>query len=455
MCAGALGAAGCARLASKVSQRDPALPIPSGDIRPELRLLDRLTYGPRPGDSARVRGTGEEAFVASQLEADSPEDPGLLLMLARFDVLHLDSMELRDLPEESVQAQLQAISILRAVHGRNQLLERMVEFWSDHFNIYARKGLASFRIEQDESTVIRPHALGRFRDLLGASAHSPAMLAFLDNQQNRRGVPNENYAREIMELHTLGVHGGYTQKDVQEVARCLTGWTLENRFLRHKGAFRYVPELHDDGRKMVLGHVIERGGGESDGEAVLDILASHPSTAKHIARKLCSVFIGESDESAVHLAARAYADSGGDIRATLRPILEPRRLVKATPILKRPFDLMVSSLRALDCETDGGPALQAHLASMGQSLYQWPMPDGYPVKSSAWTGAMLARWNFAFALASNGIAGTNTKAVTKPFEAVFERHERSADQSILTALEGADPQERAALCLCSPTFQWR
>ncbi|MDR3690970.1 MAG: DUF1800 domain-containing protein, partial [Fimbriimonas sp.] len=318
--AGAIG--GCAKIADRFSEHHTDPDLPAGKTSEAKRLLDRVGFGPRPGDIAQVKRMGREAFVDAALRADAGEEMRLQFLLNRLDVFQMDPYEAQDLPENEVLRQLQISAILRATYGSNQLLERMVDFWTNHFNIYGRKGLAAYRKAADETNVIRKNALGSFPDMLSASAHSSAMLIYLDNQSNVDGRPNENYAREIMELHTLGVKGGYTQRDVQEVARCFTGWTIERRFLRHRWAFRFDEDRHDNGVKRVLGHTIPAGGGEHDADIVLGILAHHPATAKHLAEKLCAYFLGSAGDAWVQPTAKAYLESRGDIRAMLRPILK-------------------------------------------------------------------------------------------------------------------------------------
>jgi uncharacterized protein (DUF1800 family) len=415
---------------------------------------------------------GREAYVEEQLRADQPEEPYLTLMLHRLDALRLDSAELQDLPEDTVHSQLQQAAILRAVYGRNQLLERMCDLWTNHFNVYSRKAEGVYKKPAEESNVLRRHALGRFPDLLKASARSPAMLMYLDNQENRAGVPNENYARELLELHSLGVDGGYEYRDIKELARCLTGWTVEDRFLHPWGKFRFDPDLHDDGAKVVLGHRIPAGGGERDVDIVLDVLASHVSTAKYISRKICRHFVGDAWEPAAAEMARTYAQTEGDLRAMLRPLLLSREIGDGPPILKRPFDFVVSALRAFDAGTDGGPPLQRHLKAMGQPLYEWPMPDGYPDRTAAWTGSMLARWNFALDLGLGRIGGTSVdpenlleKLDSKsPLELTTLTGSREWTSRLAQTREGAKrgslgsqdaTGEVITLCLASPEFHWR
>ncbi|HEY3780920.1 MAG TPA: DUF1800 domain-containing protein [Fimbriimonadaceae bacterium] len=438
---------GCGFLSAKVAQKErgSAQPLPQEIPPEEDRMLNRLGFGPNSADLASYRQLGSTAFIDQQLKGDQPEDAALTLQLARLDVLQLEPSDLWDLPFERVLFQLQQAAILQAAYGRNQLRERMVDFWSNHFNIYGRKGNTGYAKGVEESQIIRANALGDFPTMLKAMAHSPAMLEYLDNQRNVRGVPNENYARELMELHTLGLHGGYTQKDVQEVARCFTGWTIETRFLRPKGHFRFDPDLHDYGPKTVLGHEIAAGGGEQDAMLVLDILSSHPSTARFISTKLCSYFMGEPDPDLADKMFVDYLSSSGDIKAILRPLLVSGELQTDKPILKRPFDFMVSALRYTNADTDGGKAIQDHLDKMGEPLYQWPMPDGYPTKASSWTSSLLPRWNFAAALSEGKVGGTSIpdKAQgprTKSFSAVSAPLE---DKNLL------------AVQLASPEFQWR
>jgi len=467
---GALTAAGgCARLVNRFSEHHTDAALPPGNVDATTRLVNRATFGPRPGDVAEARALGPEVYVDRLLAEQTKEDLRLQFLLNRLDVFQMDPYETQDLPENEVIRQLQQSAILRATYGDHQLRERMVDFWTNHFNIYSRKGLSAFRKAGDESNVIRAHALDTFPNLLHASAHSTAMLVFLDNQGNVAGRPNENYAREIMELHTMGVKSGYTQKDVQEVARCFTGWTLERRFLRHRWAFRFDDDLHDNGAKHVLGHSIPAGGGERDGEIVLDILASHPATAHFISTKLCRYFLGDDGDKWVGRTAQTYLDSKGSISAMLRPLLLSEELLSSPPILKRPFDYMVSAIRAVDADTDGGAALQEHLVKMGEPLYQWPMPDGYPTRTAAWTGTMLPRWNFAYALAAGEIGGTdvdwgrlkNDKDANGMFELTHARKPSSQDRELIHRVSSelgqgdGDFAGAGFLCLASPSFQWR
>ncbi|MGV3615084.1 MAG: DUF1800 domain-containing protein [Fimbriimonas sp.] len=455
----AAGVAGCAPIAARVRKRAEraAFALPKGPTAPAVRLFGRAGFGHRPGDLADYARDGHAKTVERLLRADAKEDPALTMQIMRLEVFRVDAMELRDLPEHEVLRQLQQAAVLRAVYGANPLQERMSDFWTNHFCIYGRKGWAAFRKGADETAVVRENALGKFPAMLRASARSPAMLGFLDAEVNRKGNPNENYAREILELHTLGVEGGYTQRDIQEVARCFTGWTLEDRFLRRRGTFTFDPDRHD-GEKTVLGKRIPAGGGERDGERVLDILAAHPATAEFLAKKLAMHFLGKRSPEVEGEIAAAYAKTGGDIRAMLRPVLLSEEFATSPPILKRPLDLVVSALRAVDATTDANRPLLAQLAAMGQPLYEWPMPDGYPSDTQTWAGAMLPRWNFAFALGEGKIEGTSVDLgdmdAKTMFGALLGRRPGN-DDVLIEAMRKAKPEEAMALAVASPEFQWR
>jgi len=445
----------------------PTLPMAS----PALRLLNRAAYGPRPGDLAHVARIGIPAWIEEQLAPDAlAEEPVLSWRLrALADILDPDTGLLFDEDDQRLVGALRQSATLRAVYSRRQLQERMAEFWTNHFNIYAFKGQGPQLKVMDDGAAIRPHVLGRFRDLLGASARSAAMLGYLDNTANRKGVPNENYARELMELQTLGVHGGYTQRDVKEIARCLSGWTFEKHW--HRGRFRFDADAHDDGVKHVLGAMLPAGGGVADGEQVLDILAAHPATARHLARKLCLHFLGNAPEGTVGRLAGVYTQTGGDIKAVLRSLLLSPDLLHAPPILKRPFDYAVSALRAFNIDTDSGAGVQKHLEAMGQPLFAWPMPDGFPEGTRAWTGALIPRWNFALALGGGKVE--NTTLDTAALTAAGRKVGLEAQDTLMEMAFGAraddpalaglrvnapayrDPNEWAAIVLMAPAFQWR
>jgi len=327
---------------------------------------------------------------------------------------------------QMVVTELQRAKLLRAVYSDRQLYELMVDFWENHFSIFANKDDDRYLLTGFDRETIRPFAMGRFRDLLGATAHSPAMLFYLDNWRSSVPRPypargdkpagvdgglNENYARELMELHTLGVDGGYTQKDVQEVARCFSGWTIQKP--NEQGLFLYRPGLHDDGDKIVLGHKVLGGGGIADGERVLDILATHPSTAKFIATKLARRFISDDPPSSViDRAAAVFLKTDGSISETLRAIITSPEFFAADAYrakMRSPFEYVAAALRATSAETDGDRPVLDFIGRMGQPLYGRITPDGYPDRADAWlsSGAMVGRLNFAAALATNRLRGTS------------------------------------------------
>src|SRR2546421_3890925 len=323
---------------------------------------------------------------------------------------------------------LQRAKVLRAVYSERQLYELMVDFWENHFSIFANKDDDRYLLTSFDRETIRPFGLARFRDLLGATAHSPAMLYYLDNWRSSVPRPypakgdkpagvdggfNENYARELMELHTLGVDGGYTQKDVQEVARCFSGWTIQKP--NEQGLFVYRPGFHDDGEKVVLGHKILAGGGYADGERVLDILATQPSTAKFIATKLARRFISDDPpQSVIDRAVAAFLRTDGSIRETLRAIITSPEFFSASAYrakVRSPFEYVAAAIRATSAETDGDRPVLDLIARMGQPLFGRITPDGYSDRAEQWlsSGAMVARLNFASALATNRIKGTSVK----------------------------------------------
>ncbi len=470
---GVLLLGGCSRIVQRATApRIEAPSAPPAHSDPIYRVLNRVSFGAMPGDVARVAKLGVEKYVDEQLSPDDSDEVILLARLRGVEVFGTGATEMRDMHVEPMLRGLQKAAILRAVYSRHQLRERMVDFWTNHFNIYARKGDGTYFLPTDQLKVIRPHALGKFPDLLKATAHSPAMLAYLDNNVNQKGRANENYGRELMELHTLGVHGGYSQKDVQEVARCFTGWTVEDRFLRRKGSFRFDESRHDNGAKTVLGYKIPARGGEKDADLVLDILSKHPQTAKYISTKLCHYFLGETVGDWPEKMAAIYLKTDGDIKAMLRPLLISDDLRRSAPVIKRPFDFLVSSLRALSADTDGGQLLQEHLSRMGQPLHLWPMPDGYPDRTQAWTGSLLARWNFAIALSHSmidntsinvpALIGKRTASEALPEIILGRRAQEMPALHAKLAAHAATERDAtratrqvAALLLCSPEFQWR
>jgi uncharacterized protein (DUF1800 family) len=366
---------------------------------------------------------------------------------------------------QMVVTELQRAALLRAVYSERQLYELMVGFWENHFSIFANKDDDRYLLTSYDRDTIRPFAMGRFRDLLGATAHSPAMLFYLDNWRSSVARPypatknkpagvdgglNENYARELMELHTLGVDGGYTQKDVQEVARCFSGWTIQKP--NEEGLFLYRPGLHDNGEKVVLGHRIPAGGGIADGERVLDILATHPATANFIATKLARRFISDAPPPPlIDRAAAVFLKTDGSIRETLRAIItSPEFLSSATyrAKMRSPFEYVAAAMRALNADTDGDRPVLDAIGRMGQPVFGRITPDGYADRADQWlsSGAMVARFNFANALATNRMKGTSID-VSKLLSSVDQANKDSvATQLIrLTVLGDVSSGTRTAL----------
>jgi uncharacterized protein (DUF1800 family) len=391
----------------------------SPTIDPAFHLLSRAAFGPWPGDLTRVRTMGASAWIEEQLRPDDIKDPLCELRTRKLEVMHASSSDAMDFKREIVRREISRHRFLRAVYSKRQLFEVMVEFWSDHLNINLEKGDCVFYKPSDERDVVRKHALGKFRDLIRASATSPAMLVYLDGRDNKvrkeeSDKPNENYGRELLELHTLGVDGGYTQSDVMEVARCLTGWRVEPRTewgigqnYHPKGRSWFDPSRHDDGAKTVLGRVIPAGGGAEDLERLLDIVCTHPSTARYISLKLCRRFVADvPPESLINQVAEVFQQSGGDIPSLIRTILSsPEFASSAGQKLKRPFRFVVSAIRLLGADTHAHPSVVNELDRMGHGLFQYPTPDGYPDDEAAWVGTLLWRWNFAMALTGSKIQG--------------------------------------------------
>jgi uncharacterized protein (DUF1800 family) len=498
-----------------------------------IHVLNRIGYGPRPGDVERVKRMGIDKYIDLQLHPERIDDPGIEARLANFPSLQMSLSEIQQKypapnllarqlglkqgkganllppgegadenqkreyrqqvmayyqenglkPPQFLLQELQAQKIIRAAYSERQLQEVMTDFWFNHFNIFWAKNLDRNLTTDYEMNVIRPHTMGKFKDLLMATAKSPAMLVYLDNFQSmspdarlpqmrrggqfqrRPGAPgiglgnprpgendplyrrqqmdrqmqrdqrqnpdqmtpeqrqaqaakgpqkrkagiNENYAREIMELHTLGVEGGYTQKDVQEVARCLTGWTVDRP--RQGTQFVFREFMHDNGEKIVLGQKIPAGGGIKDGEMVIDILAHRASTAKFISTKLVRRFVSDTPPPAlVDRMTAVYTKTDGDIREMLRtiftsPEFNSREAYRAK--IKSPFELAVSAVRALGADVNAPLQTAQFIAKMGQPLYLYQAPTGYPDRADQWvnTGALLERLNFGLALTTNKLRG--------------------------------------------------
>jgi uncharacterized protein (DUF1800 family) len=459
----AIPVTGCAGGSTADRAPSPTAAPPAADTRSAsvlsvdaalVHLLDRITYGPRPEDLARARRLGGRAYLEEQLDPDRAGLPEPTAALQELRTLTMPIAALlreyarppsevlerlaegRMSPEEyrvlvppdrrptRIVAELQAARALRAVESPRQLEEVMVDFWLNHFNVFAGKGAVRWYVTAFERDVIRPRALGRFSDLLRETARHPAMLFYLDNwlstrpdfvipagvRTGQRAGLNENYARELLELHTLGVDGGYTQGDVREVARAFTGWTIERP--NESGRFVFRSRLHDRGPKIVLGSRIT-GSGQDEGEAVLSLLAGHPATARFLATKLVRRFVGDAPPPAlVERVAAIYRESDGDIRMMLRVLLTAPEFqvvsVRATKT-KKPFEFVVSAARVVDARVSarGGLELARAAALIGEPLYGAEPPTGHPDRAGAWVnaGALLGRLNFAQALARGRVPG--------------------------------------------------
>ena len=474
--------AACSTIGRELAQHElPQLltAVTATTNNPIHRLLNRAGYGPRPGDVERVTTMGFEAYLEEQLNPEGIEDTAVNLILRSLSTYQMDISQLVEQDQRDTIPDLIWATIARALYSQKQLYEVMVEFWSDHFNIYLRKNEFTPALKIiDDREVIRPHALGKFRDLLLASAQSPAMLVYLDNIHNEKSHPNENYARELMELHTLGVHGGYNQNDIQELARALTGWSVARRG-RQKGKFVFQSEQHDDREKLLLGHALPAGQGQADVEQALEILLTHPATAVFIATKLVRRFVAdEPPASLVNHVAQAFTDTDGDIKSMLRVIFLSEEFATAPPKLKRPYTYFISALRALQTDVGFQRSHFQWLQTLGQPLFHWPAPDGYPAVSSAWASNLLPRWNFALAL-SNG----RLRRANPPLEDLLAAGQANSTSQTLHLFAhllwgrpldnptfqqlhnyiGSDTLDRQteprlrdalALMLASPAFQW-
>jgi uncharacterized protein (DUF1800 family) len=475
------GLAACAPVYEQIAQLDsaPFSISPTALATGNFGFLNRLTFGAVQPDLLRADEIGLAGWIEEQLDPELLDDGEINWRLRKFETLEKSADALEGWEKEDVVAELKQATLLRQVYSRRQLYETMVEFWTDHFNISAEKGMCWALKVVDDREVIREHALGKFRDLLWASAHSPAMLVYLDNQANQKGAPNENYAREVMELHSLGVHGGYTQDDVIELARCLTGWTVKKHFW--PGEFTFDEDVHDWGEKWVLNQAIQpQGLGEA--EEVMEMLAAHPATAHHIAVKLVRKFICDDPEQnapeLVDQAASTFLKTEGDIKAVLRTILLDGLISRPEllqPKYKRPVKFITSALRMLGAQSTAHQALDQKLSLMGQPQYEWPTPDGPPDYAGAWNANLLPRWKFALELVTGEIPGTKLDyaAIGQSLEAdpdvgvldtlslavIGAKYPEEGKPAILELLDAnLTPQEalRAIIAglVASPAFQW-
>lgn len=485
-----------------------AEPSDSADAK-VLHILNRLSFGPRPGDIEAVKSTGIEAYIQSQLKPDSIAQPqSLNQQLSSLETLQMSPTQLvsqyrqrlkknqqgqQPSPEmvvatsqRSMNQQNQQLSqeiimaarqrsrqildqavqgrLLRAIESPRQLQELMVDFWYNHFNVFARKGLDRFLVGNYEEQAIRPNALGKFRSLLEATAKHPAMLFYLDNWQNTapnspgakgrfKGL-NENYARELMELHTLGVNGGYTQQDVITLARILTGWSLARprQGEGDRNAFYFDASRHDSSDKVFLGQTI-KGGGMDEGEKALDILAHHPTTARHISYQLAQYFVAdEPPQSLVDKLAKRFQQTDGDIREVLGTLfaspefLDPKYY---NAKFKTPYQYVVSAIRATGTEVKNFRSVYGVLNQLGMPPYGCQTPDGYKNTESAWLNpdAIIRRINFVTALATGRFSGSQPVDAQQLSQTLGNNF--SAQTKTVMA---SNQQMQTALMLGSPEF---
>jgi uncharacterized protein (DUF1800 family) len=502
-----------------------------------IQALNRLTFGAKPGDILKVRAIGLDKWIDQQLQPEKINDDAITAFVGNYSALNqnqndllaqyaeqqrarqqvrreradstrvmseADSIALRQQLQQrfnltrQVVTQLQSSRVARAVASERQLQEVMTDFWENHFNIYAQKGGPEpYYLTDFDQNVIRPRALGKFRDLLEAVAQSPAMLFYLDNarsmadsnrptlhplnqsprtrivpfgrgglgaimgtmratqqmqqqQQRQRPGLNENYGRELLELHTLGVDGGYTQQDVINVARAFTGWTIKPP--AQGGGFIFRPQVHDAGDKIVLGHNLAAGRGMEDAEDVLDILAKSPSTAHFISFKLARRFVSDSPSKAlVDHAAQVYLRTDGDIREVLRSIITSPEFFSQQAFrskVKSPFEVVVSAMRALNAAPDATPRTAQVIAYLGQPIFGHQAPNGWPETGESWmnTGAILNRINFGMAAAAGRLPGVDIRALPALDTIGSAPRDRQVDAVVATILNGmVSPDTRAVL----------
>ncbi|MEO1699272.1 MAG: DUF1800 domain-containing protein [Planctomycetota bacterium] len=376
-----------------------------------LALLARATFHPTADQRWRALVVGHDAWLDEQLDPFGIDDVDADAALAGYSWIGRTAGELRASfggGGWALSEQSKAARIVRAVRSERQLLERVVDLWNDFFNVPFTAQDANYLRPPHEEEVIRAHALGTFPELLRAVAKSPAMGAFLDQDSSDRDAPNENWARELLELYTLGEGSGYTENDVREVARCFTGWG----YVRHWepgtfGVFRFDAGRHDDGEKTVLGRAIPAGGGVQDGERVLDLLLLDPRTQARVARAVVRWFLGDAALESTDAPARVeavYAATGGSIPAMVRECLSQQSLLEARawerPVLKRPFHFAVSLLRATGARLTSPTTAVYALEGLGQVPFEWPEPDGFPLDPAAWSGGLAPRWRLASQLLS-------------------------------------------------------
>jgi hypothetical protein len=441
------------------------------DLTGVSRLVRRVTMGVTPGELARANALGWQGYLNYQLNYTRiNDDVSENAVVQKWPLMGQGSDVLFSADPGQLITQLQESTIYRSAYSSRQLYQRMVEFWTDHFNQDITK--VGYLLVADLRDVIRKNALGKFPDMLKASAHSASMMAYLDQNTSNKNAPNQNYAREIMELHTLGVDGGYTQDDVAELSRVLTGWTITGR-----GVFTFNASIHDTGNKTVLGTTIQGqtgAAGINEGEQVLDMLVKHPSTAKFIATKMLRWLLDPNPSDAqIATVASVYTATGGDIKAMIRVILNDSWLPAAPMKFKRPYHFLTSSLRSTNPSTVASlTAMNGQLTTLGQVLFEWSTPDGYPDRVEYWSGNIVPRWSFANVLSSLNStsilvvdttayrAGSTAAAVDLIDQNFFGGEMPAVTRGGLlsyagtVALTDAKVREMLALAISANAFQW-
>lgn len=453
-----------------IPQNESVAAFTEWDVATTSRLVRRVTLGVTPAEVAKATQLGWQGYLNYQLNYSRVNDDAVEATIAqKWPLMSQTSELLFDADAGQVQTQLRESTLYRAAFSQRQLYQRMVEFWTDHFNQDIDK--VGYLYVADLRDVIRKNALGYFPDLLRASAHSASMMAYLDQNASRKGAPNQNYAREIMELHTLGVDGGYTQDDVAELSRVLTGWTIQG-----KGQFVFNASIHDTGAKTVMGQKITGitgADGIKEGEQMLDFLVSHPNTARFIATKMLKWLLDPNPtEAQISTVASAYKATGGDIKAMIRVILNDTWLPAAPMKLKRPFHFVASALRSTNPTITSITPVNNQLNNLGQQLFTWDTPDGYPDKIEYWAGNIVPRWSFGTSMSSLNSA-TTVVVDTAPYRAgspaaavdLLDQNffggemPLSTRNSLLTyagtvALTDAKARELIALAIGANAFQW-
>lgn len=465
-----------------------------------LHVINRLSFGLRPGDLEAVKSQGIDAYIQSQLTPQSLAEPqSLTQQLASLTTLQMSAVEIMKAYQQTrvekkaqqVNAQAMAANeqnnpqtmrlrrrvledatqgrLLRAINSPRQLEEVMVDFWYNHFNVFSGKGRTRFLVGNYEQQAIRPYVFGKFRSLLASTSKHPAMLFYLDNWQNTdpnspgakgryKGL-NENYARELMELHTLGVNGGYNQQDIITLSRILTGWGFPGNRQRNtdESGFYFAANRHDASDKVFLGQNI-KGGGMEEGEKALDILAKHPATARHISYKLAQYFVADEPPKAlVEQLTKRFQETDGDIKAVLTTLFNSSEFFDAKYYnvkFKTPYQYVISALRTTDTQVDNFRSVTDLLRQMGMAIYGCQTPDGYKNTQEAWLNpnGILRRVSLATALASGRFAGKNSPINTQQLSTTLGNNFLDKTKQIMAA---NTDEVKAALMLGSPEFMMR